>query len=66
MRALPGEEAAVRGGAQSLLGLFPGHLQSWGEVSGTQGCKYHLDNEVHLSSCEVRVAGTDHLKLFSN
>ena len=52
MRALQREEATIRGGAQSHLGEFPGHLQSWGEVSGTQGFKCHLGIEVHLSLWE--------------
>ena len=52
MRVLQREEATIRGGAQSHLGEFPGHLQSWGEVSGTQGFKCHLRIEVHLSLWE--------------
>lgn len=49
MRALQGEEAAIGGGAQSHLEVFPGHLRSWGEASGIQGCRCHRSIEVPLS-----------------
>lgn len=69
------------GGLDESIAGGGGRCQRWGSVSTgvvpwapaklgrgkwNQGCKCHLDNEVHLFSCEVRVAGTDHLKLFSN
>lgn len=52
VRALQGEEATIGGGAQSHLGVFPGHLQSWGEASGIQGCRCHRGIEVPLSLWE--------------